>query len=336
MPMTSLPPVTPETGTTGAAANVDADAKVGALAVGDVAEAGHDKEGEKLSTEEEAETTDTNPDEDGSESKEAGSEKKSKKKKKKKKIKKKKQPQKQPQSTSSGDSKSENAQSNVYQYPLKTKSEISSMSVAEIKAELKRLSEGKVKLNPMKSRTPLNYSSIKGLPVSQQLASMNKYIRSFQYNFIGKEYFHPDKTLPLQRVMNIAKTIIRDCLPIKCLEATFLGIYLTREVEGLIRIPLRFGTIIQGHIYWHIVLAVKDKSSGMWGALGLSRRKDLGYKPLQFKSLAALTGDYKSAYESIGHRIVKMTAGLPVGTGLSSNEKVFYHFLVIPMKGAKW
>jgi hypothetical protein len=49
-------------------------------------------------------------------------------------------------------------------------------------------------------------------------------------------------------------------------------------------------------VYRHIVLAVHDPSSGLFGALGISRRANLMYKPLTFSSLAALLADYQEAY----------------------------------------
>jgi hypothetical protein len=49
-------------------------------------------------------------------------------------------------------------------------------------------------------------------------------------------------------------------------------------------------------VYRHIVLAVHDPSSGLYGALGISRRGNLMYKPLVFSSLAALLADYQEAY----------------------------------------
>jgi len=137
------------------------------------------------------------------------------------------------------------------------------------------------------------------------------------------------------------------------LEAMMLGIYLTRDIPEFTRIPLRFGSQIQGQTFWHIVLAVsirvKIKSGDAkqqvvknntkkqthkikWGALGLSRRADLAYKPLEFDSLSDLVESYKTAYKGIGHRISKITVGLPVGTAETSVEKVYYHFLCIPIK----
>jgi hypothetical protein len=65
-------------------------------------------------------------------------------------------------------------------------------------------------------------------------------------------------------------------------------------------------------VYRHIVLAVHDGSSGQWGALGLSRRKELMDKPLSHDSLASLVQDYHMNYSHWGHSLNKVRVGLPV------------------------
>ena len=57
------------------------------------------------------------------------------------------------------------------------------------------------------------------------------------------------------------------------------------------RLPLIFNSEIDGHRYGHIVLAVRY--GGRVGALGLSRRPNLMYKPCEFETLADLVADYK-------------------------------------------
>eukprot|EP00466_Bigelowiella_natans_P011831 jgi/Bigna1/141420/aug1.62_g16128 len=219
---------------------------------------------------------------------------------------------------------------------MKSKTEIDCMSAEAVREELKKLAAGDVKV----SKSPIaptiaDPPSISSLKTPAKIEALQKYINSFKYNHIGKEYFNPDKRVPLLRVMNCAKTIIKESLPIKCLEATMLAIYLTRDIANLSRVPLRFASSVHGHIYWHIVLALRGKC-GRWGALGLSRRPDLGFKPLKFSTLPALVKSYKEAYEGIGHKIVKVTVGLPVGTKVESHEKVYWQFMSIPVSKAKW
>jgi hypothetical protein len=49
-------------------------------------------------------------------------------------------------------------------------------------------------------------------------------------------------------------------------------------------------------VYRHIVLALCDTSTGLYGALGISRCSQLMDKQLQYTSLAALVADYMDAY----------------------------------------
>jgi hypothetical protein len=59
-------------------------------------------------------------------------------------------------------------------------------------------------------------------------------------------------------------------------------------------------------MYRHIVLAVHHLPSGRFGALGLSRRDALMYKPLRFSSLAELVADFKAGYEAWWHALLKV------------------------------
>jgi hypothetical protein len=59
-------------------------------------------------------------------------------------------------------------------------------------------------------------------------------------------------------------------------------------------------------VYRHIVLAVHHLPSGRFGALGISRREELMYKPLRFGSLAELVSDYKAGYEAWWHKLLKV------------------------------
>jgi Vasohibin len=54
------------------------------------------------------------------------------------------------------------------------------------------------------------------------------------------------------------------------MQATFLGAYLTCDLAEIERWPISFRSVLEGHEYRHIVLAVR--AAGKWGALGISRR----------------------------------------------------------------
>jgi asparagine synthetase A len=47
---------------------------------------------------------------------------------------------------------------------------------------------------------------------------------------------------------------------------------------------------------WHDVLLVLQVPTKLYGSIGLSRRAELMYKPLEFGSLAELMADFKSGY----------------------------------------
>ena len=81
--------------------------------------------------------------------------------------------------------------------------------------------------------------------------------------------------------MEIAREIIREALPIKCLEAVILSLYLTNGMTSVDRFPISFKTVFNGTTFRHVVLGIYNY--GRYGALGMSRRSDLMYKPLEFK-----------------------------------------------------
>ena len=91
----------------------------------------------------------------------------------------------------------------------------------------------------------------------------------------------------------MAQEMISNGLPIKCLEAVVLGMYLTCGLNCE-RITMSFKSRCDGRVYRHIVLVIK--LGDRWGALGLSRRSDLQGKPFIYRSLSALIEDYRDSY----------------------------------------
>ena len=49
---------------------------------------------------------------------------------------------------------------------------------------------------------------------------------------------------------------MKEALPIQCLEAVFLGCYLTAGMKEVQRIPVSFKSEVDGHIFRHIVLVL--------------------------------------------------------------------------------
>ena len=123
-------------------------------------------------------------------------------------------------------------------------------------------------------------------PMSLRLRGIQQYIKSLEYNHTGTSYYKLRRDRGLQHVILTAKEIVREALPIQCVEAVFVATHLTTGMADLLRIPISFKSTADGNTYRHIVLAVRygDK----WGALGISRRDSLMWKDLQFSSLAEL------------------------------------------------
>ena len=76
-----------------------------------------------------------------------------------------------------------------------------------------------------------------------------EYITAFQYNHTPNTYFDQNKQRPLCRILSTARDIVRQGLPIKCVEAVFLALLLTAGWKDLDRIPVGFKTCVAGHVY---------------------------------------------------------------------------------------
>ena len=120
-----------------------------------------------------------------------------------------------------------------------------------------------------------------------------------------------------------------ESLPIKCLEAFLIGIYLTTGITGLERFNISFKTRFNSVVYRHVVLGLKYGQ--MYGALGLSRRTDLAYKPMngKYDRLSNLIQDYIQAYRNYGHTVLRVKIGLPVVHDLKSFLTINWKALVI-------
>ncbi len=120
-----------------------------------------------------------------------------------------------------------------------------------------------------------------------------------------------------------------ESLPIKCFEAFLVALYLTTGIVGLDRFNISFKTRFNSIIYRHVILGVKYGQS--YGALGLSRRGDLSYKPLneKYDRLSTLIGDFVSAYQTYGHKVLRIKIGLPIIHDLKSFLTINWTALVI-------
>ncbi|XP_032355688.1 tubulinyl-Tyr carboxypeptidase 1 [Etheostoma spectabile] len=156
--------------------------------------------------------------------------------------------------------------------------------------------------------------------IPQRLEAIQKYIRELQYNHTGTQFFEIKKSRPLTALMDIAKEMTREALPIKCLEAVILGIYLTNNMPGVERFPLSFQSQFSGNNFHHIVLGVHI--GGRFGALGISRREDLMFKPLEFRTLMDLVQEFEGAYRGYWHTLRKVRIGQYVSHDPHSVEQI--------------
>eukprot|EP00116_Pleurobrachia_bachei_P001375 sb/3461637/ len=164
-------------------------------------------------------------------------------------------------------------------------------------------------------------------PVPEKLWLIQKYMSELQYDYTGLQFFEIRKNRPLCRLMDVAKTIIKESLPIKCLEAVILSIYLTSDLSGVNRFPIAFRSKFEGETYKHIVLGVYY--NGRFGALGLSRRNTLMYKEMRFKTLLDLLNHYISSYRDCCHTVDRIKLGLPVSHDKQSMESILWKYMVI-------
>ncbi|XP_072545257.1 tubulinyl-Tyr carboxypeptidase 1 [Salminus brasiliensis] len=163
--------------------------------------------------------------------------------------------------------------------------------------------------------------------IPQRLEAIQKYIRDLQYNHTGTQFFEIKKSRPLTALMDIAKEMTRESLPIKCLEAVILGIYLTNSMPSVERFPISFKTQFSGSHFRHIVLGIH--SGGRFGALGISRREDLMFKPLEYRTLADLLQEFQTAYQGYWHSLRKVKIGQYVSHDPHSVEQIEWKHSVL-------
>ena len=72
---------------------------------------------------------------------------------------------------------------------------------------------------------------------------------------------------------------------------------------------------------------MKNNKNGKWGAIGLSRKNTLMYKPLKFETLGNLLTDYKNAYEECFHTLYYVYLGLPFGRDMYSQDEIQWRVL---------
>ena len=96
------------------------------------------------------------------------------------------------------------------------------------------------------------------------------------------------------------------------------------------RFPISFKTYFSGNYFRHIVLGVN--LGGRYGALGISRREDLMYKPPAFRTLSELVLDYEAAYGRCWHVLKKVKLGQCVSHDPHSVEQIDWKHSVLDVE----
>ncbi|XP_070106330.1 tubulinyl-Tyr carboxypeptidase 1 isoform X2 [Equus caballus] len=91
-----------------------------------------------------------------------------------------------------------------------------------------------------------------------------------------------------------------------------------------------FKTYFSGNYFRHIVLGVNF--GGRYGALGMSRREDLMYKPPAFRTLSELVLDYEAAYGRCWHVLKKVKLGQCVSHDPHSVEQIEWKHSVLDVE----
>jgi len=169
---------------------------------------------------------------------------------------------------------------------------------------------------------PHNHLNSPKLSTEEKLDKIQEYIDKLQYNHTGMQFFDIRKERPLAGLMDVARKIIDECLPIKCLEAVILSIYLTNELSTIDKFSIGFKTSSKGNVYRHVVLGVYCHSTCKFGALGTSRRSELAYKPLGYDTLSGLIQDYVDSYAVYLHKVKRVRIGLPIPNSNRSYESI--------------
>ena len=98
---------------------------------------------------------------------------------------------------------------------------------------------------------------------------------------------------------------------------------------NLEKFTIGFKTTSKGNVHRHVVLGVYCHVTGLFGALGISRRSDLGYKELKFKTLTDLMIDFVESYDTYLHKVKRVKIGMPVPGSNRSFESIPWNGCVI-------
>ncbi|CAF0757171.1 unnamed protein product [Didymodactylos carnosus] len=163
--------------------------------------------------------------------------------------------------------------------------------------------------------------------IHEKLQQIQNYVQRLEYNYTGMQFFDIQSKRPVNYLMDIARYIMTESLPIKCFEAFIICLYLTTGITGLDRFNISFKSRFNGTVYRHVILGLKYHQN--YGSLGVSRRKDLMYKPLKYDKLSALIDDFILAYKKYGHDVLKVKIGLPIVHDLKSFQTIIWKAIIV-------
>ncbi|KPA73490.1 hypothetical protein ABB37_09810 [Leptomonas pyrrhocoris] len=169
-------------------------------------------------------------------------------------------------------------------------------------------------------------------PSLEQIPYIQQQINILTYNHLPRTFFSLEKHRSLQSILMTAKEALAEALPIRCLEATFLALHFTQCLRDIDRIPLSFKSEANGNTYRHIVLVLRTRSTpSLYGALGLSRKSTLMYKPVTFHSLFDLVMNYRHEYEVLGHELADIKLGIAITHDEHSRWNPCWRFIALKL-----
>ena len=211
-------------------------------------------------------------------------------------------------------------------------------------------------------QAPFAQLNSRRIGADDKVARIQRYIDELKYNHTGFQFFEVHKDKSLFYFAQLAKSMIQESLPIKCLEAVILAIYLLNEIplvyapstsssnsnnnnnkesddtvvdtSSIVKFTIGFKTVSKGNVHRHVVLGVYNRASGLFGAIGLSRRADLAYKPLVHPALSQLIDDYVESYANYLHRIKRVKIGMPIARSNRSFETIGWDGVSVSLSGA--
>ncbi|XP_070590540.1 tubulinyl-Tyr carboxypeptidase 2 isoform X3 [Erythrolamprus reginae] len=195
---------------------------------------------------------------------------------------------------------------------------------------------GKEMVEAIRSATLLSKPSMPSVPnykasmmIPDWLQAIQNYMKMLQYPLFFILFFKKKRSRPLTGLMESAKEMTRESLPIKCLEAVILGIYLTNGQSSVERFPISFKSHFSGNNFHHVVLGIYF--NGRYGSLGMSRRSELMDKPLIYRTLSDLIFEFEESYKKYLHSVKKVKIGLYVPHEPHSFQPIEWKQLVLNM-----